>query len=157
MWCKRAQGERGITLIEVVMAVAIFTVVMGVTASSLSSFYVTMDTQEQRIEAVQSCRAVLGAMRDKRSQYELPSDGFDWAGYHAWIQSQEAGHWEDYLRINTDHEELRDHSLAVACLNLAGAAATAADDPIEVHVTATWTDRQGRAMQAQLVSVLTSR
>lgn len=154
---ERRRCERGITLVEVLMAVAIFAVVVGVTASSLVSFYVTMDVQEQRIEAVQSCRAVLGALREQRAKYTLPNDGYDWAAFHTWIQTQENSHWQNFLRTGRDHEELREHNITVQCLSMAGGPAGPNDNPIEVHVISTWRDRKNRPMQAQVVSVLTNQ
>lgn len=149
-------GERGLTLVEVTMATAIFAIVAGATATSLASFYVSMDIQEQRIEAVHSCQQVINALRDKRSEFVQPKDAYNWTGFLAWIQAQEDAHWADYVRDNVGHEELGDHAITVQCLNSAGAQATANDNPIEVHVTATWKDRKGRTMQAQIVSILTN-
>lgn len=158
---KQASGPwgdvSGVTLMEIMVAMAIFSVVIGVTATALTSFYVTMDLQEQRIEAVQSCRAVLGAIREKRHQYKQPEDLFDWTAFLGWINQQNTAGWPEFLKQGGSHEELRDHSLAVTPLNLEGNPANPNDAPIEFHVTASWKDRKGRAMQAQVVSVLTDR
>jgi prepilin-type N-terminal cleavage/methylation domain-containing protein len=147
----------GVTLMEIMVAMAIFSVVIGVTATALTSFYVTMDLQEQRIEAVQSCRAVLGAIREKRHQYKQPEDQFDWTAFLGWIDQENSAGWPEFLKQGASHEELRDHSLAVTPLNLEGNPANPNDAPIEFHVTAAWKDRKGRTMQAQVVSVLTDR
>ena len=44
--CRLFQDERGVTLIEITLAVAIFAGVIGVTAQALMSFYVSIDVQE---------------------------------------------------------------------------------------------------------------
>lgn len=147
----------GVTLMEIMIAMAIFSIVIGVTATALTSFYVTLDLQEQRIEAVQSCRAVLGALREKRHQYQLPEDQFDWPAYLGWIDQQNTAGWPEFLKQGAGHEELRDHSIEVLPFNLSGEPATANDDPIVFHVNASWIDRKGRSMQAQVVSALTDR
>jgi prepilin-type N-terminal cleavage/methylation domain-containing protein len=150
---KRVAGERGVTLMEVTMAVAIFAAVIAVTAQSLMSFYVTMDSQEQRIEAVQSCRAVLGALREKRDEF---SSNFP-AGLLGWINSQNEANWAEYLRTGTAHEILKNNTLTVNCFGMGGAAASDADNPIQVLVVSRWTDRKGRPMEAEVTTILTAQ
>lgn len=144
--------ERGMTLMEVTLAVAIFAGVIAVTAQSLASFYVTIDMQKQRIEAANSCRAVLSLLRDKRD--ELSAD-FP-KSLLAYITSQEALGWQEYLKTENGGTRLRDHQITVTCLDTEGNVATDEDNPIRVHVTSTWLDRRGRPMEAQLVTMLTN-
>ena len=147
---------RGMTLIEVVLAVAILAVVLGVTAQAIGGFYITMDVQEQRIEAVQSARAVLGAVREKRTEFDGGEDGFDWAGLLGWIEGQNQESWAGFVRGNELHEDLRDHTIGVEVYNMDGGAASAGDNPVEVHAIAAWVDRQGRAQRAVVVTVMTN-
>jgi len=147
----------GLTLMEVMMAVALFAVVVGITATALTSFYVSMDIQEQRIEALQSCRAVMGALREKRAEFLSAQGEFDREAFLAWITQRNNDSWAEFLKNSGDHIELADQSLNVQCFNMDGAVATALDDPIEAHVISTWNDRKGRLMRAEIVSLLAAR
>ncbi len=62
----RLTDARGVTLLELTMAVAIFTVAVGAAAQSLISFYTTMDMQNQRVIAINHCRGILSEMRNLR-------------------------------------------------------------------------------------------
>ncbi len=149
--------ERGITLVEVLLAVTLLASVIGVSATSLASFYVTMDMQEQRIEAIHACRAVAGELREKRGDFQIGSDGFDWNAYLAWIHEGNEAGWPAFLRQGEKGEELTGHALSVTCFNMDGAPANAGDNPLEIYVTSTWRDRKNRSLSAQLVTVLTNR
>jgi type II secretory pathway pseudopilin PulG len=147
------QENRGVSLMEVTLAVAIFAGVIAVTAQSLASFYVSIDLQEQRMEAALSCRTVMDAIREKRVQYEDEFPG-DLLG---WVESGNDAEWAEFLADNGDHVELDEQSIEVACFNTNGDAAGAADNPIMIHVTTTWRDRKGREMSASLMSILTDQ
>lgn len=144
--------ESGVTLIEITLAVAIFAGVIGVTAQSLMSFYVSIDMQEQRMEGVRTCQAVMDSLREKRSEFknDFPQ------GLLTWIDTNNGSAWADFLADNSEHIELADQTIEVTCLNRAGDAADGNDNPIVVHVTTDWRDRKGRPMSASVVSMLTS-
>lgn len=146
---------RGMALMEVMMAVGIFAVVVGVTATSLSSFYTAIDAQQQRMEAVQSCRAVLGVIREKRAQY-VTNEVMDRASFLSWIDASNTARWTAYLTSSTSGG-LKDQTLSVTCYNMSGATAAATDTPIELHVISTWTDIAKRPMTAQVVTMLADR
>ena len=143
--------QHGVTLMEITLAVAIFAAVIGATAHALMSFYVGIDMQEQRIEGVAACRSVMDGIREKRYEFR---DNFP-EGLVAWIESNNDSSWEAYLADNSEHTELAVQSIAVVCLNEAGGAAGAGDNPIVVYVTTEWRDRKGRPMSATVVSMLT--
>lgn len=147
--------QRGMTLMEVTMAVAIFATVIGITAQALMTFYVSMDVQEQRIEAAQSSRAVMAALREKRGEFQ---DNFptDWL---AWITDQNNNGWEDYLKLGGEGvaPELPGNWITVGAYNMDGNQAQAGDLPIQVIVTAGWLDRANRPASVQLVSVMTNQ
>jgi len=147
---------RGMTLVEVVIAISILAVVLGVTAQAIGGFYVTMDVQEQRVEAVQSARALLGAIREKRAEFDGGEDGYDWDGMLGWIAAGNEESWSGFVRSNEFHVELKGHTLSVEVRNMDGAQATAGDNPLEVHVIASWEDRQGRPQRAVIATVLTN-
>lgn len=142
------QEQRGVTLMEVTMALAIFTVVIGVTAQTLMSFYVSIDMQEQRMEAIAASRSVMDSLREKR--YEFREDFPE--GLLAWIDDQNGAAWEQY---HVDDIELNEQAIAVVCENEAANAAGPGDNPIVVHVTTTWLDGNGRPLSATVSSILT--
>lgn len=145
------RDQRGVTLMEVILAVAIFAAVIGVTAQSLMSFYVSIDMQEQRMEAVTACRGVMDGLREKRYEFKANFP----QGLLAWVAENNESSWESYLAHNEEHIELADQDIEVACFNTDGEAAAAGDNPIVVHVTTTWLDRKGRPMSASIASMLT--
>lgn len=152
MNCKRISGDqRGVTLMEVTLAVAIFAAVIGVTAHSLMSFYVSIDMQEQRIEAINTCRSVMDSLREKRFQFKanFPEDFLDW------IDENNESDWESYLADNSEHVELAEQEIQVNCFNEAGDEAGAGDNPIVVEITTEWVDRKGRPLSATVISMLT--
>lgn len=136
---------------EVTLAVAIFSAVIGVTAQSLASFYVSVDVQEQRMEAITACRGVMDALREKRTEFatNFPEDLL------AWIDNENEEGWPAFLEENLDHVELASQALSVECQNLDGDAAGVGDNPIVVFVTTTWQDRRGRTLSSTVSSVLT--
>ncbi|HPO15672.1 MAG TPA: hypothetical protein PLI09_19680 [Candidatus Hydrogenedentes bacterium] len=156
MHWKKILHNQGMALMEMMLAVGIFAVVVGVTATALSSFYVNMDSQQQRMIAVQSCQSVLGAIREKRAEYVDQNDLMDRAGFLNWIAEKGQEQWSEYL-TSPSNGGLTNHQLTVDCRNAAGSPATAADSPIEVYATASWLDRAGRPMRIQLATILADR
>lgn len=150
-------SQSGVTLMEVTIAIAIFAVVIAVSAQSLASFYATMDMQEERIEAVQRARGVLNAIREKRAQYQLRDNTFDWDGMMAWYNAQASDGWSDYLSNPEDGGSLQNHAINVTLLNLDGSAPAIGDTPLELHVTSTWTGHSGREMRVSVVGILAER
>ncbi|MFP4501248.1 MAG: type II secretion system protein J [Candidatus Hydrogenedentota bacterium] len=150
---KRNAGNSGMTLVEVTIAMAIFAAVMAVSAQALGSFYVGVDLQKERVEAVNSCRAVMSFLREKR--HEL-SAGFP-EGFLGFVGSRENAGWPEFLDSDTDGPTLDNHSISVACQAMDGSAASVNTNPLQVQVTSTWTDKRGRTLRAQVVSVLTDQ
>jgi len=146
------KDERGVTLIEITLAVAIFAGVIGVTAQSLMSFYVSIDIQEQRMEGVRACQSVMDGLREKRLEFK---DNFP-EGLLTWIETNNDSSWAAFKADNSEHVELADQTIEVTCFNDAGETADGDDNPIVVHVTTNWTDRKGRPLAATLVSMLTN-
>jgi Tfp pilus assembly protein PilE len=155
---KRLTSESGITLMEVTVAVALFAVVMGVSAQALASFYGAIDQQELRIEAIQASRSVLGEIRQKREQfYDISEDSMAWDDFHDWIDEQNDDGWERFQRSSSGDNPLREHEIQVTLRNLDGGAAVPGDNPIEVQATSTWLDLRGRPMRATLVTIMADR
>ena len=57
------RSSRGFTLLEIVVALAIFTVTLGVTAQGLAYAYGVVNLQNQRVTANNDCRAVISSLR----------------------------------------------------------------------------------------------
>ncbi|MBX3179017.1 MAG: type II secretion system protein [Candidatus Hydrogenedentes bacterium] len=145
-------GQAGLSLVEIVLAVAIFSVVIGATAQSLMSFYVGIDAQEQRIEALSAARGVLDGLREKR--YEFRNDFPD--GLIAWVEENNATGWSAVVPLDGYYGRLPDRAIEARCYDTEGNPASDGDNPILVEVTTTWTGGRGRAMSATAVSMLTN-
>ncbi len=153
----RIRRNCGLSLLEVMVAIAIFTVVVGITATSLASFYLSMDVQEQRIEAAHAAQAVLDVIRDKRAEFELANDQFDWGAFLNWIEDQNDEGWPNLVREGSGHEELREHALSVEVRNMQGGAAQPGDNPLQLRALSNWIDRAGHPIQVDVVTIMTNR
>ena len=142
----------GFTLLEVTLAVAIFAAVIGVTAQSLMSFYATMDMQEQRVEAINTGRSVMSAVRDKR--YEVSGD-FP-GGLITWLNENNSSHWAEFATATPETGGLKDFVINVTCKDMAGGDAGDGDNPVQIVVNATWSDLKGRSIAVSLGSVITN-
>jgi len=147
------KNQAGMTLMEVILAVAIFAAVIGVSAQALASFYLSMDMQEQRIEGLQSCRAVMSGLRERRESFETDFPN----SLIAFVNANNASGWQSFLANNADHEELRGHSLEVTLMDMDGSALSGPTAPVQVFVRATWRDRRDRPMSAALVTVFNNQ
>jgi len=152
----RLRGNSGVTLIEVTLSIAIFAVVISVSAQSLMGFYAAIDIQEQRVEAIQAARAILSDIRLKREDFNLPNDGYDWAALLAWINAQNDAGWAQHLRDDGPNA-LPSHSLSVTASDLEGNPAEANDNPIEIEVTTTWQDLRGRTTSSTVATIISER
>ncbi len=158
MHSPRLLEDRGVTLIEVMIAVAIFAVVIGVSAQALLSFYVSLDMQEERVESLQAARAVLSAIREKKEEFVLPEDEFDWEGLIAWLDEGNDTYWSSFLKPGvTGTKGLHDHTITVAYYDMQGNPAPAGASPLQVNVMSSWSDMKGRTITAQVATLLTTR
>ncbi|MBN2310854.1 MAG: type II secretion system protein [Candidatus Hydrogenedentes bacterium] len=137
MRARRSDTERGFTLLELTIAVAVFIVILAATAQALVSYYVTMDIQNQRVAAVRNCTGVISAMRSVRDANpgDFPDaivdqwpDGAVVSGAGSLPQEQITVHYTD---------------------------STA--NPLEVTVTSQWADLRGRSLTTSVSSLLTDR
>lgn len=164
MQARHLTRRSGVTLIEVTMAVAIFAVVIALSAQSILSFYVALKVQEDRVVAVHSARTIMNALREKREEYRgaNESDMVNWTNYFSWITTENTAKWTTYTAQQTGGAALKNQNVTVTMYkvnadNSTGGAAAAGDNPLEVHVVVTWTDGKGRTMTSRLVTRMTDR
>lgn len=159
MQTSRMNRRSGVTLIEVTLAVAIFSVVIAVSAQSIMSLYVAMDVQQDRVSATHSCRTVLNVIREKRGEFRggNETDFVNWTNFFSWINTQNSAGWAAYLNEQDGSAALPDHSINVAAYNINGGGAVPGDNPVELHVIASWRDGKGRMSSTRLVTRMTDR
>ena len=139
--------DKGVTLLELTFAMAVFAVALGATAQVLISYYVALDVQQRRATALEHCRSVLGALREIR---DAATDDFVEDAL-AWIDTQEASGGEyNYTEIFSGMEG---EAVTTTCSELYTGGAPA--DPLLVVVTSAFEDALGRPVTVELESILT--
>jgi len=164
---RRLGGAAGFSLVEVTLAIVILGIGLGITAQTVMQFYNALDSQEKQIEALHSARAVMSAIREKKTEFvdEEDPDNSDFpGGLLTWIADRNESEWEPYLRdfveddgVDGGHHELPDHSIVVQATNMAGDPVQANDNPIVLIVTSSWTDARGGTASEQITTILTDR
>ena len=134
---KRARDERGMTLVELMFAVAILLMVLGATAQSLISYYVALDLQNQRVVAIRHCTGVLSSIRAFRDANTGP---FPDAITEQWPDGTEVA------GVAALHQE----AVTVAYTDSNA-------NPLEVVVTSAWLDLRGRPVSASISTRLTNQ
>lgn len=135
----------GFTLIEVALAMAVFTVVVGIAAQALTTFYVTMDMQRQRVLAVNHCRATVSEMRslrDANRTLDGSSGGFQSVIFERFPPAAKTA----------GPTALRGSEVTVTYENPSANA-----NPLVPTVTIRWLDLRGRTMAFSLSSAITDR
>ncbi|HOV31891.1 MAG TPA: prepilin-type N-terminal cleavage/methylation domain-containing protein [Candidatus Hydrogenedens sp.] len=153
---KNKQGN-GFTLVEIMVAVAIFAFVIGVTAVSLIAFHPNLQVQREHIQTLHSCRAVIEAIREKRKDFYVGSDGFNWEGFYAWINGRTSDDWLSMVTTEEHPIAIPDLQIDVACRDIQGEEAGGTDNPVQIFVTATWTSSRGYTLNDTVATILTSR
>jgi len=148
---RQRSNTSGITLLEVTIAVALFAIVIAFAAQALVSLMSSMNMQDERIEALNSCRSILGALREKRTEYyDHGDETMDWEGLFAWIADNNDDNWAEIEGVAADEG----YAFALQTFDMDGAAAQPGDNPLQVIVEATWTDARGHPMRAALNTVI---
>lgn len=130
---RRAMEAKGFSLLEITMAMAVFAVTIGISAQGLIAYYALMDMQNQRVVAMNQCRATLSQMRNARTtsldtilaQYP---NGQSVAG----------------------PTQLRSSTIAIAYEDVTA-------NPLVPTVTVTWEDIRGRTLHVSLSTALTDQ
>jgi type II secretory pathway pseudopilin PulG len=134
---KRLQAKQGVTLLELTIAMAVFMVILGATAQALVSYYVVLDTQNQRHTAVRNCAGIISNMRDAR---DANPDSFPDAIVALWPDSSEV----------TGAGSLPQEVLTVEYVNPNG-------NPLEITLRSQWVDLRGRPVVLNVSTMLTDR
>lgn len=146
----------GLTLIEIMMAVAIFTFVVGVTAITLVSSHNNLQIQRERIQALNTCRAVIEAIREKRKDF-VDGDSFKWEDFYAWVNGRDSSDWISMVTVNEHPISIPDLRITVNCRNMNGDPAGGTDNPAQIYVTAEWTSISGHTMRDTVATIISSR
>jgi len=136
---------RGVTLLEITIAVAIFAVAIGVAAQVLISFYATMDLQHQRVIAAEHCRGVFSQIRNIRDASPNTSD--DPSAFQEAVMAQ----FPDGEQ-STGPYDLRDATVEVVYESTDTSA-----NPLVPTVTVNWVDLRGRPVSLGITTAITDR
>lgn len=131
----RRRNREGFTLVELVVAMAVFTMVLGATAQALVSYYAALDFQNQRNTAVRNCTAILSQMREVRD--DNPND----------FPGAITDEWPDAGAID-GAGTLPQETIDVSYVNPNA-------NPLEVTVRSQWVDLRGRPMTLSVTTMLT--
>jgi prepilin-type N-terminal cleavage/methylation domain-containing protein len=137
MQSRKRCAQSGLTLLELMLAVAVFTIVVGVTAQSLVGYTVGMDMQTQRNVALHLAQACLN---DIRAWRDANPANFPQVVTNRWPNNGQ-------VALNTG---LRNGRVTVGYVN-------PASNPLDVTVTVRWTDLRGHPLAVSLSTVLTDR
>lgn len=150
-------GNGGFTLIEIMIAIAIFAFVAGTTAITVVSVHSNLQIQRERIQAYQICRSVIETIREKRQDFSVGDDTFNWDGFYTWLNSQGTNDWLSMISIEEHPINLQNLQINIDVRNMQNESAGGTDNPIQVFVTTTWLNTKGYQFQATLGSILTTR
>jgi type II secretory pathway pseudopilin PulG len=134
---KRLQAKQGVTLLELTIAMAVFMVILGATAQSLVSYYVVLDTQNQRHTAVRNCAGIISYMRDIRDDNP---NSFPDAILASWPDGGEVA----------GAGSLPQEVITVEYVNPNA-------NPLEVTLRSQWADLRGRPVVLNVSTILTDR
>lgn len=142
-----ARNDSGLSLLEIMMATAIFTILIGATAQTLSTFYGTVELQQDRAVAAQNCRTVLGWMRAVRDD---DPDNFPDNITEAFPEGGEIPNLPPFIENNDPPRwPLAQQSVTVEYEDPDA-------NPLRVTVRIQWSDRVGRRARLSIASALTN-
>ena len=153
MGCRRLAGvrtaalreTRGVTLLEITIAVAIFAVAIGVAAQILVSFYATMDLQHQRVIAADHCRGVFSQIRNIRDA--SPNTSENPSAFQEAVMAQ----------FPDGEQPTAPYDLRDATVEIAYESTDASANPLVPTVTVNWVDLRGRAVSLGTTTAITDR
>lgn len=134
---KRFYRQRGFSLLEITMAMAIFMIVLGATAQSLITFYESMDLQRQRITAIRNCDSVLADMRA--------------------LRNANPGNFPNALVAQWPNQTVVPNAGTLPNETITITYASVNANPLEVTATSRWFDMRRRPATARVSTLLTDR
>ncbi len=170
----KGASERGFSLVEIVFAMAIFVVVLGITAQGLAYSYGVMNLQNQRGVAQNDCRAIVSALRQV-AMLGVPTDACpaDEPRFPCLLMEWVDNFPEDREEVEAlggteraafeSFYSLRDQVYTITFEDGNGNPANASaildanTNPVFVTVTSTWTGPRGITYQTELTTVVTDR
>ncbi len=169
----KSNAQQGLTLIEIVFAMAIFIVILGATAQGLIYSYTALAVQQQRTSAANDCLAVLAALR--RLSYHAESTDACSANdplfpcvLLEWVDRfpddfETALEDSEIFEIYGQFFSLLGQTFDITIEDEDGNAAVSRPilsqntNPVFVTVTTSWTGMRGREYTVIMNSVLTDR
>ena len=165
---------RGFTMMEVVVALAIFLIVMAATAQGLVSSFAAIKMQEERTAAMNACRSVMSTMRQIAIYQPVsemcPEDTVMFpCALLNWVQNfpetiEDIGGDADAEEIYGGFFALPEQRFALELTDAAGNAvnmnATLLNqntNPVYVRVGTTWRGFKGQTLRFELRSIITNR
>ncbi len=163
---QRSRG--GFTLLEIVVALAIFAVTLGATAQGLAYAYGLVNLQNQRVTANNDCRAVISGLRQAvaasivTSSNEPPLTPFPLVLFN-WVNTFPENA-TDVAALPTAAQvpfagmySLQNETIAITLTNAAGNAAENTTNPVHVAVTVQWTGPRGITYTESVHTAITDR
>lgn len=146
---KQNRGKRrrcgGFSLLELTLAVAMFSGVVGIAATSLISFYVALDMQNLRVVALNHAKGVLNDMRTLRAAN--PNTDTNTTAFQTAVLTKYPNN-----TLKAGPTLLRNSTVRVTYV-----VASAASNPLIPTVEVRWNDLRGRPATLSISSALTDR
>ena len=167
-----SRSREGFSLLEIVIALAIFAVTLGATAQGLAYAYGLVTLQNQRITANNDCRAALSSMRQELAEdldttacpatsAKFPCLLLDWVSTFpanaAAVAALPAASRIPFAGMYT----LRNETITVALTSSTGGALvkgtgpSTSTNPVYVKVTVQWTGPRGITYTEVVTTVMT--
>lgn len=152
-----ARAQTGFTLVELVLAMGIFTVVLGIVAQILVSYYAALDLTQQRAVATQNAIGVLNEMRAVRNLNPEDFPGALLARFpEGTVLSAQSDRKEDRAFVTLPGENITVAYFKTDGTPLAGAELNVAN-PLVVVLTSRWdTLRAPQQATARVSTILTN-
>ena len=166
--------KAGFSLLELTIAIAILVTILSITAQGLVSSHAVLRLQNQRNDAMNSCRAVIANLRQVARALPESSDcpatdpRFPCV-LVSWLDDMPTTS-EEYFELSEEEREpyrglfvLREQEIQVLLLDEDGNPAVTSlvesgnTNPVHVQVITRWTGNRGRVFQAGLRTIITNR
>lgn len=172
--CGCSPRTAGFSLLELTIAIAILMTILSITAQGLVTSHAVLRLQNQRNDAMNSCRAVISNLRQVARALPVSTDCPDTAPQFpcvlmSWLDDM-PGTSAEFSELSEEDREpyrglfvLREQEIQVLLLDEDGNPAVTSlvesgnSNPVFVQVTTRWTGARGRVFQAGLRTIITNR